>query len=97
MDRGTPDVSFDWDDENISHLARHRIKPSEVEEVFHNSPAIRGHEVVNGEDRWTSVGATESLRVLVLVFTVRGEKIRPITGWDADGRTKKEYFSERGT
>ena len=33
----------------------------------------------------------------VVVFTVRGEKIRPITGWDADRRTKKMYFSERGT
>jgi uncharacterized DUF497 family protein len=94
---GTRDVSFDWDDENISHLARHGIKPSEVEELIRNDAAIRGHEVVEGEDRWTSVGATGSLRVLVVVFTVRGEKIRPITGWDADRRTKKMYFSERGT
>lgn len=97
MDGGRPGVSFDWDEENVSHLALHRITPSEVEELFRNDPAIRGHQVVDGEDRWTSVGATKSLRVLVVVFTVRDEKIRPITGWDADRRTKKEYFSERGT
>jgi predicted DNA binding CopG/RHH family protein len=41
------------------------------------------------------VGTTDSLRVLILVFTVRNEKIRAITGWDADRRTKKQYFAER--
>jgi hypothetical protein len=97
VDRERPDVSFDWDDENISHLARHRIEPAEVEELFCNDPTIRGHEEVDGEDRWTSVGTTNSLRVLVVVFTVRRAKIRPITGWDADRRTKKEFFAARGT
>ena len=96
MDRATSDVSFDWDDRNIAHLARHRIKPGEVEEFFNNDPAIRSHEVVDGEDRWTAVGATNVLRVLVVVFTLRGERIRPITGWNADRRTKKEYFQEKG-
>jgi uncharacterized DUF497 family protein len=92
---GRVDVSFDWDEGNISHLKRHRIKPSEVEEVFRNDPAIRGHEVVSGEDRWTSVGTTNSLRVLAVVFTVREGIIRPITGWPADRRSKKEYFATR--
>ena len=97
MDRGTLDVSFDWDDQNISHLARHRIKPAEVEEFFRNDPVIRGHEVANDEDRWTAAGTINALRVLIVVFTVRGERIRPITGWNADRRTKKDYFSKRGT
>jgi len=97
VDRGTLDVSFNWDARNIAHLARHRIKPVEVEEFFHNDPAIRSHEVVGGEDRWTAVGTTSALRVLVVVFTVRAERIRPITGWNADRRTKKEYFQEKGT
>lgn len=88
------DLTFDWDEENIAHLARHRIAPSEVEELFRNGPAIRGHEVIDGENRWTSVGATSSLRVLVLVFTVRNERIRAITGWDADRRTKKDFFAQ---
>lgn len=64
--------------------------------MFCNDPAIQGHDVVDGEDRWTAVGTTGALRVLIVVFTVRGEKVRPITGWNADRRTKKEYFSARG-
>jgi uncharacterized DUF497 family protein len=88
---------FDWDDANASHLARHRIEPSEVEELFGNYPAIRAYEVVEGEDRWTAVGATASLRVLVVIFTMRDDRIRAVTGWEADRRTKKQYFSGRGT
>jgi uncharacterized DUF497 family protein len=52
--------------------------------------------VVGGEDRWTAVGGTNALRVLVVVFTVRAEMIRPITGWNAERRTKKDYFLKRG-
>lgn len=91
------EIRFEWDGENISHLARHRIKASEAEEVFRKDPVIRSHDVAYGEDRWTAAGATAPLRILVMVFTMRGEKIRLITGWDADKRTKKEYFLERGS
>jgi uncharacterized protein len=89
-------VEFDWDAANIKHLARHRIRREEVEEVFANGPAIVDYEFFDPEDRWSAVGATNSLRVLVIIFTVRGERIRPITGWLADRRTREEYFRRRG-
>jgi uncharacterized DUF497 family protein len=53
--------------------------------------------MVDDEDRWTAVGTTNAIRVLVVVFTMRGESIRPITGWVADRYTTKEYFMEKGT
>jgi uncharacterized DUF497 family protein len=58
---------------------------------------MKDHDVADGEDRWTAVGATLSLRVLILIFTVPNDKIRVITGWDADKGTKKQYFMERET
>ena len=88
---------FEWDRDNVSHLRHHQIKPAEAEELFRNYPAIKGHEVVEGEDRWTAVGATLSLRVLVLIFTVRNDRVRVITCWDADKRTRKNNFTQRGT
>ncbi|MBI4906378.1 MAG: hypothetical protein HY820_22290 [Acidobacteria bacterium] len=42
------------------------------------------------------MGATKSLRVLVVTFTVRAGRIRAITGWDADKQSKKEYFAAKG-
>jgi uncharacterized DUF497 family protein len=73
-----------------SNLARHMITPEDVEELFANEPAIVEYEFLEQEHRWSAVGATNSLRVLVIVFTVRGERIRPITGWVADRRTRQE-------
>jgi uncharacterized DUF497 family protein len=90
------EIEFEWDDDNISHLGRHRILPTEAEEVFGNDPVIREYDEA-GEDRWTALGTTKLLRVLVLIFTVRGTRIRVFTGWDADRKTKKAYFVERGT
>jgi uncharacterized DUF497 family protein len=74
-------VEFDWDAANIKHLARHKSARVGVEEAFANEPAIVDYEFLEQEDRWSAVGASNSLRVLVIVFTVRGERIRPITGW----------------
>lgn len=91
-----PDLDFDWDEENISHLARHEILRGEAESAFGNHPVIKEHQQVEGEDRWVAVAATSALRVIVLVFTVRSGKIRIFTGWDADRRTKREYFATRG-
>ena len=90
------DLSFDWDDHNIRHLARHGISPTEVEQVFRNDPMIEHYDVVDGEDRWTAIGAPLSLKILVLVFTVRDSRIRAVTGWEADKRMKKYYFANRG-
>ena len=86
---------FDWDDANVRHLARHRITPADVEEVFANDPAIADYQIFENEERWSAVGVTGTLRVLVIVFTFRGERIRPITGWSADRRTSLQYLRER--
>jgi len=90
------DVELDWDEANVRHLARHKITREEVEEFFANDPTFVDYEIVNGEDRWTALCATNELRVLFVVFTMRGERIRPVSGWDADRLTEEDYFRSRG-
>jgi len=53
-------------------------------------------DVVNGEERWTSIGHTEQLRILVVVWTMREESIRPVTAFEADKRLAKEYLAKIG-
>jgi uncharacterized DUF497 family protein len=48
------------------------------------------------ELRWVAVGATRIGRILVIVFTVRNEVMRPITGWQADKRTADLFVSQLG-
>ena len=55
-----------------------------------------GADVVDGEERYTGVGHTNRLRVLVLVWTLRGDATRPITAFDASERLATRYLAERG-
>ena len=91
-----PPWAFDWDVANVRHLAAHRITRSEFEQAMLNDPIIIDFTDETGEERWYALGATDRLRVLFLVFTYRGERIRPITGWDAGKRLRELYFRKRG-
>jgi uncharacterized protein len=90
------ELVFDWDDANLGHMASHSVTPEEVEQVFANDPMDLGAEVVDGEERYTGVGHTNGLRVLVLAWTMRGEATRPITAFDASERLANRYLAERG-
>ena len=54
--------------------------------------ALHNFSDESGEEQWYALGATDSLRVLFLVLTFRGDIIRPITGWDASKKLREAYF-----
>jgi len=46
--------AFDWDKENIGHIAKHQVTPDEAEEVILNDPLdVSFDPEMNGEERWT--------------------------------------------
>ena len=53
---------FDWDAGNTKHLAAHEVTAREFEAVMQNSPLDLAYEVVDGEERYRSVGMTDSGR-----------------------------------
>ena len=61
-----------------------------------NDPMFIDLEEESGEDRWYALGPTNAMRMLFLVFTYRGARVRPITAWDAPKRLRDRYFEERG-
>jgi len=93
---GEPPSKFYWDASNIQHLAKHRISRSEFEQAMLHNPIIIDFADEAGEERWYALGATDRLRVLYLVFSYRGERIRPITGWDARRKLRELYFRRKG-
>jgi uncharacterized DUF497 family protein len=54
------------------------------------------YQMEGGEQRWIAVGATRTGRVLNIVFAVRGEAMRPITGWATDKETAELFLREWG-
>jgi uncharacterized DUF497 family protein len=86
---------LEWDAANLRRLARHAITPAEAEEVMENDPTDLGYDVVKGEPRWTVVGHTNLIRVLVVMWTVRGEKVRIVTAWQAPRKLLSNYLRSK--
>jgi uncharacterized DUF497 family protein len=55
------------------------------------------YQTEGNEQRWVAVGATRVGSILNIVFAIRGEVVRPITGWVADKETADLYVQEWGT
>lgn len=83
---------FDWNEANIGHVTRHGVEPWEAEEgVLDPERVGASTRKTLVERRFAVVGATESGRVLFVVFTRRGERVRVITARDADDGEKRRY------
>jgi hypothetical protein len=90
------ELVFNWDLGNVAHIARHKITSEEVEQVFANDPIGLSAEVIDGEQRYTSVGHTNRLRVVVVAWTMRGDAVRPITVFKAGRKLGKRYLAVKG-
>ena len=80
---------FEWDDKNIEHVARHNVRPDEIENVaFDDEPWIRKGR----EGTRYMLGYTVAGRYLFTVYVLRSKGVaRVITAMDMDERTKKLY------
>jgi len=76
-------------------VARHSVLPEEAEQVILNDPVDLGLEIVEGEERYLNLGATVQGRVLLVVTTWRGERVRVVTGFEPIKRLVQFYYQER--
>ena len=90
------DLRFDWDEANAGHIAAHDVSREEVEQVFDHDERDLEYDVVNGEERWTVIGETDADRVLIVVFTMRIDRVRVVTAFDASSRMRAAYRSTKG-
>jgi uncharacterized DUF497 family protein len=84
---------FDWNVDNIRHLARHDILPAEAEQVLKNRPLDLESQLRNGEERLPHIGETDAGRILIVVTTMRGKKIRVVTAWPGKKNYRRYFLS----
>jgi len=90
------DVDFEWDEDNERHVRDHQVEPEEAEEALLDPSRLGANAYnVEGEQRWAAIGATEEGRILFVVFTHRGSRVRVITAREAGGREKRRYRRQR--
>ena len=64
------------------------MRPEEAEQALANEPVEIDYEMVENEERWTSIGHTDKLRILKLVWTLR----RTGKGRDCDRSNERRDF-----
>lgn len=86
--------SFDWDEKNESHIARHGVVIFEVEEaILFNKPFYQRSR----EGKYVAYAVTEEGRYLFIVFAIKGRgRIRVITARDMSEKEKHYYRKRRG-
>jgi len=76
--------------ERSAPIGSHARRPSNIND------AISIHEQdVGGEHRFVYYGETDAQRLLAVVVTERGDKIRVVTAYNLDAGQKRDYFTRR--
>ncbi|HSG39355.1 MAG TPA: BrnT family toxin [Thermoanaerobaculia bacterium] len=94
MSEGTEGTEFEWDAGNAEkNWERHRVSQTECEQVFFNRPlVVHEDDLHSGEEiRHFALGHSDIGRLLFVVFTLRGERVRVISARDMTRRERKEY------
>ena len=54
------------------------------------------YDIISGEDRWTAIGETDQHRLLIVVYTMRADRIRTVTAYQAKEQLRVEYLKAKG-
>lgn len=85
---------FEWDRHNADKIwLKHRVSPSECEQVFFNLPLVVAADSGRSEKekRFYVLGRTDAGRFLFVVFTVRGNNVRVISARDMSRKERRAY------
>lgn len=90
---------FDWDPvKNEQNKAKHGLSFEEAQLVFDDPYALDICDDIHSEDedRWITLGLLPDARMIVVVYTDRGEDIRIISARFATPTEIKSYERESG-
>ncbi len=91
-------LDFEWDEEKAKrNLKKHQVSFEEASTIFGDPLALTIPDPLHSEeeDRFITLGESHRRRLLVVVATERGGRIRIISARVATRRERKDY--EEGT
>lgn len=88
-------LGFDWDEGNRDKNLKHGVQNWECEQVFFNEPLVILDDPKHSlaEDRVAAFGRTDAGRALVVVYTMRKQRIRVISARDMSRKERDFYAS----
>ena len=83
---------FEWDEKKAqANLAKHGIDFGDVTGVFFDTRAITLEDPHPGEERYALLGIDAAGRLVVVVYTWRGENVRIISARKATRTEERQY------
>jgi len=89
-------LGFQWDQGNLDkNLVKHKVENWECEQIFFNAPllVLEDPSHSRAEKRWAAFGQTDADRLLVVIFTKRGDLLRVISARDMN-KKEREFYEE---
>lgn len=87
-------TEFEWDIWNIDKsYKKHGITPNEAEEIFLDEDILTDEDTKHSEreERFTAIGKSLGGNMLLVVFTIRNNKIRIISARKAHKKERRLY------
>jgi uncharacterized protein len=87
-------LAFEWDPfKDFANRRKHGVEFAEASTVFGDplSVTINDPEHAADEDRFATIGMSSKRRLVVVVHTVRGQRIRLISARPATGDERHKY------
>jgi uncharacterized protein len=87
---------FEWDSAKAAtNYQKHGVHFADAIGVFNDDLAITIDDTSTNEERFKTLGMDFLGRVLVVVYTYRGDKIRVISAREATARQRATYHGTR--
>jgi uncharacterized DUF497 family protein len=85
-------MDVEWDPGNLSEIERHSVQTQEAESAI-TDPSSEASDVYerNGEPRTRVIGRSGEGRILVVIYTFRGESVRIVTAYPASRGLAARY------
>lgn len=85
-------MEFEWDERKAgANLRKHRVDFADAVTLLHDDQAVTVGDDDPEEERYVTIGMDALGRVLVVAYTMRGERIRVISARRATRRERAEY------
>lgn len=85
-------MSFEWDLKKAAgNLRKHQVDFADAVSVLEDERALTFADDYPDEQRFITIGSDALSRVLVVIYTYRGETIRIISAREATPRERRQY------
>lgn len=85
-------MGYEWDaSKNEANIRKHGIRFADAANVLEDEFAITVLDDASGEQRFVTIGLDASARILVVVYSYRGENIRLISARPAAAHERDQY------